>query len=542
MKLLRRLGRTLIVAALLAGIAGATQGSATTSTKYYTVTISPSTAPAGSTYNATLVLRNSTQSTQSFGSANVTKPTGFTLTAAGPASPPAGKTWNVSIVSGVLQLRAATNVDALTPGQSVSVPVTATVPCSLGTYTWTTVVKQSNDFQGPPGNNFLLEPGSSYPTTSVTAGGGNGADHFDVTVPSSPFTATAGQPFTATITAKDVCGNTASGYSGSASLSGTLSNAPNGATPTYGPVSSFSSGVATASVTAVKAETSRTLTATAGSISGTSAPFDVQPGPAHHLAFTGQPSLTKVNVAINPAVVVTIYDQFGNVATQETGDVSLTLAHDPTDPSAGNGQLGGTTSKAASGGVASFDDLTVSASSNRYYLQAAYGSITGNSGYFDVVDVLVPCNDNGCNGSTDNGLNTVSANVPGRHGTNGFLALSLSQPAGSVPCTTLDGSVINQPVLGSLQTILPPAGYTTPTIPITVRFDKSIAPGTGVSNFVFCANHGGNTPFFEIPPCPRRGPPTQKCEQDRRRNGVGDLVVTFLFSSTDPVGGGYGGH
>jgi hypothetical protein len=247
-----------------------------------------------------------------------------------------------------------------------------------------------------------------------------------------------------------------------------------------------------------------------------------------------------VNVAISPAVEVTIYDQFGNVATGETGNVSLTLQHDPTDPTPGNGTLGGTTSKAATAGVARFDNLTVSASSNRYYLHAAYGSITQDSGYFDVVDQVIPCGDNGCSGSVDNGQNTLTVNVPARQGTSGFLGLSLDQAAGPVACTRLDGSTINQPVLGSLQTVLPPAGYDTPSIQVVVRYDKSIAPGTGVANFIFCANHGGNTPFFEIPACPRRGQPTQKCEQDRRRNGVGDLVVTFLFSSTDPVGSGFG--
>ncbi len=535
MKTLRRFGRTLFVLGLLAGIAGATQPvSAASPVRYLTATINPASAPAGSTYSATFVVTNSTQSTQSLGSANVTVPAGFTVTAVGPASATAAKTWTAANVSGVIQLRAARNSDTLGAGESVSTPVTATVSCTVGTATWTTAGMTGTGFSG---NAFQLEPDASYPTTMVTAGGGSSADHFDVTLSSSP--ATAGTPLTATITATDVCGNTAGGYSGSATLSGTLSNAPNGATPTYGSVSSFSSGVATASVTAVKAETSRTLTATAGSLTGTSAAFDVQPGPPAGLSFTQQPSLTKVAVAISPAVAVTLYDQFGNVATNATGAVSLTLAHDASDKTAGDGVLGGTTSQAPSSGVATFGNLTVSKSSNRYLLQASYGTLTQDSAHFDIVNVLVGCGDSGCSGSFDNGLNTLSVNVPGRHGTQGFLALSLNDPGGSVPCTKLDGTVINQPVLGSLQTIVPPAGYDTPSIPVVVRYDKTIAPGTGVANFVFCENHGGNTPFVEIPACPRHGQPSEKCISDRRRNGKGDLVVAFLFSSTDPVGGGY---
>ncbi len=239
MKTLRRLGRTLFVVGLLAGIVGATQPvSAASPVRYLTATIDPTSAPAGSTYNATFVVTNSTQSTQSLGSANVTAPAGFTVTDAGPASAPAGKTWTAANASGVIQLRAAHNSDVLVPGEAVSTPITATVSCTLGTPSWVTAGMTGTGFNG---SDFQLEPGASYPTTEVTAGGGNSADHFDVALPSSPFTATAGQAFTATITAKDVCGNTATGYSGSATLSGTLSNAPNGATPTYGSVSSFSS-------------------------------------------------------------------------------------------------------------------------------------------------------------------------------------------------------------------------------------------------------------------------------------------------------------
>src|SRR5438034_6084683 len=100
MRSLRPLSRTLILATLLAGIAGAAQPvSATSPVRFYTATINPTSVPAGSTYNATVTIMNSTQSTQALGSANVTTPAGFTLMSAGPASPPAGKSWNVSAVS-----------------------------------------------------------------------------------------------------------------------------------------------------------------------------------------------------------------------------------------------------------------------------------------------------------------------------------------------------------------------------------------------------------------------------------------------------------
>ena len=263
-KSLRRLGLTLIFAALLGGVAGSTQpGSAASPIRYYTATISPTSVPAGSTYNATVTITNSSVSTDGVAAATVTTPAGFTLSSAGPASAFGGKSWNVSTSGGLIQLRAAHNSDTLNHDEWVSVPVTATTSCTLANYTWATTASGSGSNQA-----FQLQANTSDPQTTVTAGGGSAADHFDVTLPSSPFTATAGTSFTAQFAAKDVCNNPASGYSGTASLTSTLHAAPNGATPTVPSSITFSSGTASASITAVDVETGRTLTATAGTVAG----------------------------------------------------------------------------------------------------------------------------------------------------------------------------------------------------------------------------------------------------------------------------------
>jgi hypothetical protein len=456
------------------------------------------------------------------------------LTAAGPATAFGGKSWSFTRTGGLIQLRAAHNSDNLNHDEWVSVPVTATTTCTVGNSTWTTAASGSGSNQA-----FQLLPNTTDPQTSVTAGGGSVATHFGVTLPSSSFTATAGTPFTATFSALDVCNNPATGYSGSASLTSTLGNAPNGATPTVPSSITFASGSASANITAVAKDTGQTLTATAGAVTGTSDPFAVQAGPPDHIGFTAQPSLTKVGTAISPAVQVTIFDQFGNVS-DVSDPVSLSLAHDPTDPGAGDGTLSGGGATSAVHGVATFSSLSVDKSSNRYFLQASDGALNANSAFFDVVNKITGCGSSSCSDSVDNGLTGVTVNVPSKRGASGNLALGLDNPGGSVPCTRLDGTTINQQPMAALQTILPPSGHDTPDITVVARFDKSIAPGFGVANFVFCANHGGNTPFFEIPPCPRHGQPTVKCEVSRHRNGVGDLVVTFLFSSTDPVGSGFG--
>ena len=76
----------------------------------------------------------------------------------------------------------------------------------------------------------------------------------------------------------------------------------------------------------------------------------VVPGADDHLVFDGQPSDVTAGEAINPAVAVGIYDQFGNL-THSTASVDLAVT-------GGTPTLFGTTSVAASDGTATFTDLS----------------------------------------------------------------------------------------------------------------------------------------------------------------------------------------
>ena len=49
---------------------------------------------------------------------------------------------------------------SLAPSATTTVTVTAVLPCSGGSYQWKMEVKQSNDFSGPPGNDFQRDPAS----------------------------------------------------------------------------------------------------------------------------------------------------------------------------------------------------------------------------------------------------------------------------------------------------------------------------------------------------------------------------------------------
>jgi alpha-tubulin suppressor-like RCC1 family protein len=105
--------------------------------------------------------------------------------------------------------------------------------------------------------------------------------------------------------------------------------------------------------------------------SATSSPFDMIVGPPNRLAFTVQPRTTPPGTAISPAVAVTVQDIGGNTVT--AGNVSITMS---IGANAGGGTLSGTTTVAAVNGVATFTDLSIDNSGERYQLQAAASDLT----------------------------------------------------------------------------------------------------------------------------------------------------------------------
>jgi hypothetical protein len=118
-------------------------------------------ALAGGTTTAVLRLTNNA-SPQSLGSANITVPSGYTLNG-GTLSPPGGTPPTKS--GNTLQLR---NLN-LAPSASVDVSINVTTPCIGGTpATWTLIVKQANNFSGPPGNDYVRLAGTVAPSTTVS--------------------------------------------------------------------------------------------------------------------------------------------------------------------------------------------------------------------------------------------------------------------------------------------------------------------------------------------------------------------------------------
>jgi uncharacterized protein (TIGR03382 family) len=192
-----------------------------------------------------------------------------------------------------------------------------------------------------------------------------------------PATTGAGDAATVTATALDSVGQTATGYTGSASFTSTDAQA------VLPPTTAFTAGVAsnlpisfrtlgTQSVTA----TDTTDPAIKGSTSTT-----VTPGAPTALKFTMEPSDTAAGDDISPAIRVGMVDQFGNEVVSGTNTITLALG-----TNAGGGTLSGTLSVDAVNGVAVFTDLSIDKVGAGYTLTASSPGLTGKtSAAFEIV-------------------------------------------------------------------------------------------------------------------------------------------------------------
>lgn len=144
---------------------------------------------------------------------------------------------------------------------------------------------------------------------------------------SSIGTMTAGSASTTQVTAKDALGNTITAYSGTpvvghdlgASATGCGAGGASACSPSAN-LGSFSSGIATLSATAYKAEIGRTFTITDGSVTAESSAFAVAPAGAARLSLLAPPDAA---VGSSFTATVTALDTYGNVATGYRGTVAF---------------------------------------------------------------------------------------------------------------------------------------------------------------------------------------------------------------------------
>lgn len=101
----------------------------------------------------------------------------------------------------------------------------------------------------------------------------------------------------------------------------------------------------------------------------TSASFDITHGSAATLAFEVQPSDTKLNQAVTPAITVQVRDSHGNVVTDDNStDVQLALVAGP-----GGATLSGSGPETVASGEAVFDAVSIDEIGEAYQLEATGG-------------------------------------------------------------------------------------------------------------------------------------------------------------------------
>jgi hypothetical protein len=139
-------------------------------------------------------------------------------------------------------------------------------------------------------------------------------------------------------------------------------------------------GMATFSTLSInKPGTGYTLTSSASGLTGdTSSAFNVTPGAPAKLVFTVQPSNVVAGNSI--AVAVTVEDALGNVVTSATNSITMAIGTNPS-----SGTLSGSTTVTASGGVATFSNLSINKVGTGYTLAAsATGLTAATSSAFNV--------------------------------------------------------------------------------------------------------------------------------------------------------------
>ncbi len=329
--------------------------------------------------------------------------TGYTLTAASTGLTGATSATFDIVNNAATQLAFVTQPTATTAGSAFTPAVQVAVRNSIGGTVTTatnsvTIVIASNPGGGTLGgtvsvaavngiatfsNLSIDRTGAGY-TLAANASGLTSATSaaFDVTsgapqtlsftVP--PSTAVAGSVMAPAIVVRalDPLGNTATGFTGNVTLA--LGANPGGATLSGTTSVNAVAGVATfANVSLDKVAAGYTLAAAASGLTGaTSAAFAVAPAAANALVFTVQPLTTTAGATLAPALVVTAMDAFGNTATTFAGNVTVAIGSNP-----GGATLSGTATVAAVAGVATFNNLTITARGAGYTITASAAGVTG---------------------------------------------------------------------------------------------------------------------------------------------------------------------
>jgi hypothetical protein len=238
-------------------------------------------------------------------------------------------------------------------------------------YTFTAADKGIHTFTGVT----LVTPGAQSVSvkdtvTSTIAGSASvnvtaSATHFSIAALTSTV---AGAPFSITVSALDGSNNVFNTYLGSVHFTSTdLGSSV--VLPTDYTFTAADQGVHTFTAVALVTAGAQTVTAkdkATSTISG-AAGVNVTPATAAQLAFGQQPANVVTGKSISPVVTVKLLDAYNNlVTTDNTDQVTLAIGNNPS-----SGALSGTTTITATGGVATFGNVSVNNIGAGYTLVAS---------------------------------------------------------------------------------------------------------------------------------------------------------------------------
>lgn len=126
--------------------------------KLYEASIAPTSDTAGHVATAySIKITNDLTSSSDISSVTINVPTGYTSVTLGTiTTSPAGLNWTAVLASGVITITANTGPDHIAAGQSITLALTATAPCTAGASVWTTATSGSFTIVG------------SQPTVTIT--------------------------------------------------------------------------------------------------------------------------------------------------------------------------------------------------------------------------------------------------------------------------------------------------------------------------------------------------------------------------------------
>jgi hypothetical protein len=299
-----------------------------------------------------------------------------------PSNTPAGSAIAPGVVVAV-QDAAGNTVKGLTGTITVAI---GTNPAS-GTLAGTTTVN-INAGEGAFPNLSINNVGTGYTLTATTSLALTGATStpFNITPAATihlvftaqPSVTTAGQNITPAVqvTAENASNVVVTSFTQPITMAIAAGSGANGATLGGTVTVSAVNGVATFSnLVITKSGSGFKLQATsAGTASGTSASFVINPDVATTLHFSIQPTTGLHGTAITPAVQVDARDQFNNIVKAFTGNVTLAIA---SGTGTAGAVLSGTNPVPAVAGVAVFSNLSINLVGTGYKLTAAATGLTG---------------------------------------------------------------------------------------------------------------------------------------------------------------------